>query len=220
MPWPPSDEELVAEYAPLVRKQSQRIHSQMELTSDIEDLVAYGFSGLVEARDRFDPARGVKFTTFAYYRIRGAILDGVRQMAYLPRRAHVARKAAEALDRAAEEVAVQRATTPDARDKAAETLRAMDQIIGRTCAAFVISAIAPNDAKSPEDDLIGAEERGRLRAAVDALPERPRTLIRGYYFEGRKLDELGKEMGISKSWASRICTKALGTIRRSLEDTS
>src|SRR5688572_19733629 len=158
----PAEREFVAEHRPLVRGLAIRIKTQLELTTDTEDLIAYGFGGLLEARERFDPSRGVQFTTFAYYRIRGAILDGVRQMAYLPRRIHGKRKAAEAIDRAAEQTALARAATPEARNDAAATLDAIDDILGKASAAFVIAAVGQakqETAPGADDSMISDEEQ-------------------------------------------------------------
>ncbi len=215
-----SEREFIEENEPLVRKLALRIRAQLELTTDLEDLIAYGFRGLVEARDRFDPSRGVQFATFAHYRVRGAILDGVRQMAYLPRRIHAQRKAAEAFDRAAESVAEQRAASPGERADMAATLEAMDDVLGRTSAAFVISVLGQSQEDAPpapDDEVSSSRERARVAAALDVLPERERALIEGYYFHDRTLEELGSEMGISKSWASRLHTRALGLLRDALE---
>ena len=214
----PADDAFVKEHEPLVRKLAVRVRNQLDLTTEVEELMAYGYRGLVEARDRFDPTRGVQFTTFAYYRVRGAMLDGVRAMAYLPPSIHTQRKAAETLDREAEAANIRRAESPEARASAAATLEAMDDILTKTCAAYVISVVGqdqPSD--SPDETLIRDEDRKRIRAALDVLDERERALVEGYYFEERTLEELSQEMSISKSWASRICSRALGRLREVLE---
>jgi len=217
-----ADDEFVREHAGLVRKQARRLRAQLELTVEEEELVAYGMQGLLEAKRRYDPERGVRFGAFAYYRIRGAILDGVREMAYLPRRAHHRRRAAEALDRAAEEVALERARSPEARADAKKVLAQVDDILGRTSAAFVISAVGqdPDDGASgsPESSLIAAEERARVHTALDVLDDRERELVEGYYLKGRTLDSVGESLGMSKSWASRVCSRALKKMRAVLEE--
>lgn len=215
------DDAFVEEHEPLVRKLALRVRTQLELTTQLEELMAYGFSGLLEARERFDPTRGVAFETFAYYRVRGAILDGVRRMAYLPRKIHAQRKAAEALDRAAEEVIYQRAADPGSRADAAATLTAIDTILGKTCAAYVIAAVGQSDDQSgpgPEAQALAKEEHERVRQALSLLPERERRLVEGHFFHDRTLEELGEEMGISKSWASRLCSRALSRLREELEE--
>jgi RNA polymerase sigma factor for flagellar operon FliA len=215
-----ADREFVKQHEALVRKLAGRVRAQLDLSVDLDDLIAYGFRGLVEARDRFDPSRGVLFTTFAHYRIRGAILDGVRQMAYLPRKAHEQRRAAEALDRMAEAVALDRGANPDERAELAGALDAIDEILTKTSAAFVIAALgqSPDDAPpGAEEELSVAQTRARVRAALEHLPARERALIEGHYFEDRTLEEIGESMGISKSWASRLHSRALGILAAALE---
>ena len=80
--------ELIAQHEKMVHGLASRLRRELSLRGDLDDLIAFGFGGLLEAHHRFDPGRGVRFQTFAYYRIRGAMLDGVRKMADLPRRAH------------------------------------------------------------------------------------------------------------------------------------
>ncbi|HJL19654.1 MAG TPA: sigma-70 family RNA polymerase sigma factor [Sandaracinaceae bacterium LLY-WYZ-13_1] len=217
-----ADDEFVEEHEPLVRKLALRLKAQLELTTDVDDLMAYGYRGLVEARTRFDPSRGVQFNTFAYYRVRGAILDGVRQMAYLPRKVHARRKAAEAADRAAQQVGARRGADPDRRADAGAALDGIDEILSKTCAAYVIAAVGQSDDRAgpgPEAQAVAKQEHARVREALDVLPERERALVEGHFFEDRTLEEIGQEMGISKSWASRLCSRALGRMRAALEET-
>ncbi|UCH30833.1 MAG: sigma-70 family RNA polymerase sigma factor, partial [Myxococcales bacterium] len=81
-------EELVMRHRKMVHGLAHRLRRELSLCGDVDDLIAFGFGGLLEAAHRFDPSRGVRFQTFAYHRVRGAMLDGVRKMADLPRRAH------------------------------------------------------------------------------------------------------------------------------------
>ena len=161
----------------------------------------------------------MQFNTFAYYRIRGAVLDGVRKMAHLPRRVHQARKAAEAFDAMAESTGDARAASPEQRADAAATLAAMEDILLKTSASFMLAAVGQDETETPEtplDALIGASEQVRVREALAVLDERETVVIRGFYFDGRNLDDIASELGVSKSWASRIHTKALGVLRGAL----
>ncbi len=216
----PTDDDFVRENRSWVRGLAVKIRAQLELHCELDDLLGYAHRGLLEARARFDPERGVRFKTFAYYRVRGAIIDGVREMAYMPRRVHAARRAAEALDRAAEEEANRRGAEPARQTDASAALEAIDQILGRTSAAFVIAAMGQHDDASsdPEAEVASEQERARVRAALDVLDDRERALIEGHYFGDRTLEEIGAEMGISKSWASRLCTRALDRMRHALSD--
>lgn len=214
------EEELVREYDGFVRSIAGRVKHELDLACDTEDLVAWGFQGLLEARQRFDPHRGVQFNTFAYYRVRGAVIDGVRKMAYLSRRAHQLRKFAEAADDILEQCGETRAASPEARSDVEATVQALDDVLGKLTASFVIASLGQDQESAPagpDEQLIEAEASERVRRAVERLPERERKVIREMYFEGRLLDDIAKDLGISKSWASRIHTKALGLLRESME---
>lgn len=212
------DREFVATHTPLVRTLAARVRAELDLRISLDDLTSYGYQGLIEARQRFDPGRGVRFTTYAHYRVRGAILDGVRKMARLPRRAHAARKAAEALDLAAESAGDARSTRSDPPTTGA-TLAAIDDILGQYSAAYVLSVVGQRDRtpEGPELAAMAAQERGRMKAALGRLPEREREVIEGIYFHDRTLDEIGSSLGISKSWCSRLHTRALGLLRDAID---
>ncbi len=217
----PDDDAYIEELRPFVRSIAHRIRAQLDLTCDLEELIAFGLGGLVEARARFDPSRGVQLNTFAYYRIRGAILDGVRDMAYLPRRMHAIRRAAEAGDVVLEDAGAARAQAPaGSRVTKDDAVQAVDDMLGKLTASFVLASVGQGDEArpaTPEEELMEASEADRVRAALDVLPDRERALVEGFYFEGRQFEEVARELGISKSWASRLHTKALGLLREALE---
>lgn len=211
------EREFVAEHASFVRKVAARIRAELDLVIELDDLVGYGYRGLLEARGRYDPSRGVQFKSYAHYRVRGAIIDGVRQMARLPRRAHATRKAAEAFDAVAESVAEARATAGE--QTLGATLGAIDSILSKYTAAYVIAAVGQHERapEGPERAAILGQDRDRVLAALDQLPERERKVIEGFYFQDRSLEEIGSSLGISKSWCSRLHTRALGILRDALE---
>lgn len=212
------DDQFVKEYEGFVRAIALQTRAQLGLDSAIEDLVAFGFQGLLEARQRFDASKGVAFKSFAYYRVRGAILDGVRAMARLPRRAYARLRAAEALDQASEHSAHQQGAAP--RPPSIEgTLRSIDSILGRVAAAYTVAVTvedAEQGAGSPEEALLHEERLARMRMAVAKLPERERHMIEGHYFHGKRFDALSAELGISKSWGSRVYAHALDLLREAL----
>ncbi|MFO0681138.1 MAG: sigma-70 family RNA polymerase sigma factor [Sandaracinus sp.] len=215
------DDRFIREHEGLVTSIAQRLRGEMELTLSMDDLKGWGFQGLVEARARFDASRGVQFSTFAYYRVRGAMIDGIRKTGYVSRRAHELAKIAEAADAAAEQVAEGRATmTAAQRADAQQTAASIDEILARTTAAFVIEAVGQAErerAPGPDELVIAAESADRVRAAVDTLPEREAKVIRDFYFHGRVLDEIAADFGVSRSWVSRMHTRALGLLRETLE---
>jgi RNA polymerase sigma factor for flagellar operon FliA len=214
------DDQFVREYEGFVRGIALQTRAQLGLDTLPEDLIAFGFQGLLEARQRFDATKGVAFKSFAHYRVRGAILDGVRSMARLPRRAYARLKAAEALDQSGEAKAEGNATAaaPSGNEP---NLRAIDAILGRVAAAYTVAVTAEDAAEgagSPEEALLREERFTRMRAAMSKLPDRERRMIEGHYFEGKRFDAVSAELGISKSWGSRLHSHALDLLREALAD--
>lgn len=208
------------EFAGLVRSIALKVRAQLDLHGDLDDLIAAGYAGLVEAQSRFDASRGVQFSSFAYHRIRGAMIDDVRKSANLSRRAYAHLKHAEAADLVAEEVAVMRAADPNARKDVEGTVRTLDETLHKITASFVLSCLGQDEDEEqddPETSLSGQQQSQLLRDAVERLPERERALVVGHYFDGRRFDEVAQELGVSKSWASRIHAKALERLRSEIE---
>ena len=214
----PDQDEFIREYDAFVRGIVRHTRAQLGVDSSVEDLVAFAYQGLLEARQRFDPARGVQFKSFAYYRVRGAVVDGVRRMAYLPRRAYARLKAAEAVDLEGEPLA-EGAAAGGAPPDGESALRALDGVLGRVAAAYATAASAEDsEGDSPELSLLARERRSAVQRALATLPEQERFLVQGHYIDGRNFDELAAELGLSKSWASRLHTRALGRLRDALSE--
>jgi RNA polymerase sigma factor FliA len=212
------DDQFVREYEGFVRGVATQTRAQLAVDTPLEDLEAFGFAGLLEARQRFDATKGVAFKSFAYYRVRGAMLDGIRSMARLPRRAYARLRAAEAVDQLSESSASGLAGQVPALDVG---LRAVDAILGRVAAAYTV-AVSAEDAEagagSPEQAVLRHERAERVRSALEKLPEREQRMIRGHYFEDRRFDEVSAELGISKSWGSRVHAHALELLRHALAE--
>ncbi|NOY91004.1 MAG: sigma-70 family RNA polymerase sigma factor [Deltaproteobacteria bacterium] len=214
-----SDDEFVEAHRPLVASIAQKVSRQLDLRGEMDDLLAAGFQGLVEAQGRYDAGRGVKFNTFAYYRIRGAIIDWVRQQGFHSRRAWQRVKAAEAVDLLGESVVQERASDPAARRDRGRTAASLDGAMDKITAAFVMAAVGQDEQttdQTPESELLGGEQGEALRQAVSRLPDRERTLLLGFYFQDRHLEDVAAELGISKSWASRLHTRALNLLGKQL----
>jgi RNA polymerase sigma factor for flagellar operon FliA len=196
-------EELVYEHREMVRGLAYQLRRELQLAGELDDLVAYGFGGLLEAGRRFDPSRGVRFKTFAYHRVRGAMLDGIRKMSAVPRRAHERLRAQEAPEPTA-------APTP------------LDKAFARIRAGLTTASPLPWPRREPDPELAALrnESLQRLLAALALLPSRERYVVRGHYFEGRSLEELARELGCSRSWASRLHTRALRALRTTLDESA
>ncbi|MDW8361167.1 MAG: sigma-70 family RNA polymerase sigma factor [Myxococcales bacterium] len=219
-----SDEgRVVEQHRGFVEAIARKLMAELDLATELDDLVAYGLSGLLEAHRRFDPSRNVQFRTFAYYRIRGAIIDGVRQMARLPAHVHARRRIAESATTVLEEAAQTRAAAPPGARGIEETAAALDATLGRLTAAYVLSALGQDDeatrSRQPDDLVAEREAARRLHDAVGRLDPRERALVEGFYFHDRHFDDVARELGISKSWASRIHARALTKLREALEGT-
>ncbi len=212
-----SDAELVA-HQELVERIVRGLMRELDLSCDPDDLRAWGFQGLLEAKQRFDASRGVRFSAFAHYRIRGAILDGVRSQGFLRRGAYARLKAFEATGAVAEQLAEEQAQRPSTTTQG--RAQELDAALGKITAAFLISAVGQGEGKSaeaPDSRLESAQEQSLIHAGLALLPERERTLLEAVYFEGTTIEEAGARLGLSKSWASRMHAKALDRMRKHVE---
>jgi len=178
---------------------------------DFDELVAFGTQGLVEAADRFDPARGIAFTTFSYYRIKGAIYDGLRKLGWLGR-GDYARFQARSNDLLAN--FAERGTPARSIDDAANDLAiTLDQV----ATVFVTSLEAqihdpPSDAPDGPTMVARRERASAVRSAMASLPQKERALVQLCYFEDLSLTEAGARLGLSKSWASRLHARAIRSL--------
>ncbi|MEO0324463.1 MAG: sigma-70 family RNA polymerase sigma factor [Myxococcota bacterium] len=215
-----ADDSFIEEHRSLVAGVVSRLRARYELSGDQDDLMAYGFQGLLEAKSRFDPDRGVRFNTFAYYRVRGAIIDGVRASGRLPAKAYQQLKAAQSALYLGEAEAEGRAADPARRGDRARSAAALREAVGKLTMSYIASAVGQEEERpdeSPEAITLHEETKRRLRALLDELPDREAALVRGFYFEGRRFDHVAEDLGISKSWASRLHGKALARLREGLE---
>jgi RNA polymerase sigma factor for flagellar operon FliA len=217
---------LVEQHLPLVHAIARKVKRTLGTSIDLDDLVGYGSKGLVEAAERFDPRHGVAFSTFAYYRIRGAMLDGLRTMGWYSR-ADYARYRAE--ERATEYLRNQSeregarladgggAPTPE------QALADLAAVLSGVAAVHITSLEAASrvaDERLPAPDA--ALDTGRLgqrvREAMKALPDKERRLMDLYYFGDKNLEEAGAALGLSKSWACRLHARAVDRLRQVLGD--
>ena len=213
---------LLEKYGPYVRSLANGVRKQFNSRLDIEDLVAYGNIGLFEAAERFDPKLGANFLTFAHYRIKGAIFDGLRRMGVLK---GPDQRGAYLSDRTNSYLSAQSSANSTARARTfADDVRDVSDAVSSLAAIFATSLEGmehlqlKDESLSPEDRLELSELKARVRAAIETLPENERNLLVGYYYEGKTLEEAGQSIGQSKSWASRLHARAIERIKTALED--
>ncbi len=218
---------LVADNLPYVRAIAARIKDQLPREIEFDDLVAYGTQGLLEAAERYDGKHGASFTTFAYYRVRGAIFDGLRSLGWLPRgeyaRARFEERAAAYLANLADREAGADAYADGAEHALEDEVRDLANALGGVAAVFVTSldlddeTSMRDDAPHPQERLEQREVETTLRGVLSGLPEKERRLIEMYYFEEKTLEEAGSALGLSKSWASRLHARAVDLLKAGLE---
>ncbi|MHC4398303.1 MAG: sigma-70 family RNA polymerase sigma factor [Planctomycetota bacterium] len=207
----------------LVRSLATKVHRKLPPHLELDDLVAYGQVGLAEAARDFDPTRGFQFSTYAYYRIRGAIYDGVSKMTWLSR-SHYHRIR---YDQMSNELL--RLEAEDSEEAIESDWRWLRDV-SRALAVVYLSAHGAGDddnpnqfaledpsAQEPPLAAIDRETRQKLHELIDALPSEAGVLVRSVYFEGLTLQEAGERLGVSKSWASRLHAKTLQRLARSLK---
>jgi RNA polymerase sigma factor for flagellar operon FliA len=189
----------------------------------LDDLRSFGQEGLLSAARSFDPSRGVPFRRWANLRIKGAIIDGVRQWGNLPRRVYRELQGAAAGDAQLEAYDEEDAASPAASAEAADA-RLTSYLAGIATAIAVGTMVAaPRENVDPEgrevtpEDLLGdAELLARVKAVVAELPVQERTLVERHYFRGETLDDAAASLGLSKSWGSRLHARAIESIAREL----
>lgn len=182
-----------------------------------DDIVSAANAGLVDAARRYDATRGAQFTTFAHYRIRGAILDYVRDVAS-DHPVYRARAAAEAAVDSLIEQRLGEGASASAQADAAQQFASVVGEIATTCTLAEIAAqTAPVTAPDPESALQRVELARRFDEALAKLPERERNILRAVYFDAQTIEQAGRATGLSKSWASRLHARAVALLREQLE---
>ena len=213
---------------PLVASIARQLSRSIGRAAEADDLISYGQSGLLEAARRYDAARGVPFRAFAAFRVRGAMLDGIRQLSHLPRRVHERLKAFEAASQFSEGALEDLAAPPPPGETGADRERRLSDHLAGMATAIATGMVA--DAALDDQGLATAismdptpeesSEREQLlmlvRESIETLPEQEATLIRRHYLEGERFDHVATDLGMSKSWASRLHTRAIGRLTKRL----
>lgn len=216
---------LIEQHRSYVRALAVEIFESLLVHVDLNDLIAYGQLGLVEAAGRYDPRRGVTFPTFAHYRIKGAIYDGLREMGYHSRTAHGRMRFAagsnDLLQTAADD---ERADISGRAQSIDDEIEAVQSTIDTLIPIFLLSL----DTNSQMSSLLSREanaaaraeqnEMGELlRSLVAELPEEYRRVIVEIYFKDQSMIDLAAKLGVSRSWISRLHSRAVKHLRVSME---
>ena len=228
-------EKLILHYVPLVRRVVARLDINPASELDTSDLISHGLVGLIEAVERFDPARGVAFETYASARIRGSVIDALRELDLLPRSI---RRRATQIENAIGRLQAELGKAPSDKQVAEAlemTVATYRQALGQMN-YMIISLDTPLDlngeganvglAEALEDsqatDALGRVEeeemRGRLQNAIETLPERERILLSLYYFEELTMREIGQVLNLSQSRVCQLHARSILNLRASLRN--
>lgn len=225
-----SREEAIHKYLYLVKYVAGRIYVNLPSSIDLNDLINDGVFGLMDAIEKYDDTRAVKFETYAITRINGAILDALRSLDWVPR---TVRQRARALDHLYERLGNELGRDPTEIELAQQmhlSLPELDRLRQRARGTSVVSLEEPistsgeneiylgDTLEDAESDVTGEIERGELHdelvGAVDSLPSQERTVIQRYYFAGETLKQIKALLGVSESRVSQIHASAVGRLRK------
>ncbi len=223
-------DQLIVLYSPLVKYVASRVASGLPSSVDQADLVSYGMFGLIDAIDKFDLTRGYKFETYAMARIKGAILDEMRSIDWVPRSV---RAKARALERALAKLESDLHRSPTDAEVAAELklsddqythlltqlsvtgVAALDEVlaVGERGDGTTLADTIPDRGEGPMAMVEWDETRRILAQVVAKLPDREKTVLSLYYYENMTLAEIGKVLGVTESRVCQIHTKAVLHVR-------
>jgi RNA polymerase sigma factor for flagellar operon FliA len=228
-------ERLVVAYSPLVKYVAGRIGSGLPGHVEEADLISYGLGGLISAIERFDPGRDIRFETYAIARIRGAIIDELRTLDWVPRSIRARAREFERVNTRLE-ARLHRAPTDEEMASALEisveelqetllaisnsTIVALDELWTVSDSSgdqvSLLDTLPDDDAEDPQALVERSSFRDRVADAIVALPEREKMVIALYYYENLTLREIGEILGVTESRVSQLHTKAVLRLRSKL----
>ena len=231
---------LILHFSPLVKYVAGRVAVGLPANIDQADLISYGIFGLIDAIDKYDPERGIKFETYAINRIRGAIIDELRAIDWVPRsvrfKAREVEKAYTELENRLKrppsdpEIAEELGMTVDELNHtysqlASVSLVALDELMtvdgGQGDKLSLVETLEDTKTQSPSEAFEGVEMKEILTGAINRLPEREKIVITLYYYEGLTLAEIGQVLGVTESRVCQMHTKAVLALKgRITEETS
>lgn len=221
---------LIESFLPQIKFIAQRLASKLPPTVERDDLISAGVLGLIDAVNKFDPSRGVLFKTYAETRVRGAMLDSLRDLDWAPRSA---RRRAREVEEAYARIERERgrpATEEEVADALDLSLSDFQTLLGELNAlqltaldddggdggSSLAHSLAGDPAHTPSALFESGEGRRALADAIDRLPERERQVVALYFVEELTLKEVGSVLGVTESRASQLRTQALLRLRSAL----
>ncbi|HDH96645.1 MAG TPA: FliA/WhiG family RNA polymerase sigma factor [Proteobacteria bacterium] len=231
-----SRQELIERYAPLIKLVATRMIRRLPPQVELDDLLHAGVVGLIDAAEKFDPDRDIKFETYAEFRIRGAILDELRSLDWVPRSL---RQKFHELERAYDKL-LKEYNRPPTQEEIARELQISEEeiedLFAKACGSVLMSlddmgyTNEDGHVTSPMEFLKRADEPDPIAVlsskevcqvlikAIDELSERERMVISLYYFDGLTMKEMGELLGVTESRISQIHNKAIMHLRARLKE--
>lgn len=223
-------DQIIIEYAPLVKLVAGRLSMYLGYNVEYEDLVSYGIFGLIDAIDKFDLGKEVKFETYASLRIRGTILDQIRKMDWIPR---TVRQKQKRIDEAIKQIEMRTGKTAQDEEIAVELGITGDELLNWQSQLKVTNIVSLNeyveqgtepmmDARNnshfiqPEESVQEEELKKMLSESMDLLTEKEKRVILLYYYEELTLKEISVILEVSESRVSQLHTKALLKMRKKM----
>jgi RNA polymerase sigma factor FliA len=224
----------VLAYSPLVKYVAGRMSSGLPAHVEESDLISYGLIGLINAIERFEIERAIKFETYAITRIRGAIIDELRALDWVPRSVRARAREIEKVhaklehrlrrtptdDEMAAELGISGADFQESLVKISNsTVVALDELwsVSDGDQVSLLDTLHDEDAPDPQQVLAEAELKERLADAIANLPEREKLVIALYYYENLTLREIGEVLGVTESRVSQLHTKAVLRLKSRLQ---
>lgn len=223
-------EQIIIEYAPLVKLVAGRLSMYLGYNVEYEDLVSYGIFGLIDAIDKFDRSKDVKFETYASLRIRGAILDQIRKMDWIPR---AVRQKQKKIDEAIKNIEMKTGKTALDEEIASELGVSEDEYLNWQSQLKVTNVVSLNEFveqgtepamdatknshfAQPEDVVAESELKEVLAQSLETLTEKERRVIELYYYEELTLKEISSILEVSESRISQLHTRALAKMKKKM----
>jgi RNA polymerase sigma factor FliA len=232
-----SRDALIIHYSPLVKYVAGRVAVGLPANIEQADLISYGIFGLIDAIDKYDQSRGIKFETYAISRIRGAIIDELRAIDWVPRsvrfKAREVEKAYQALENKLKrppsdaEIAQEMGITTDELNHiytqlSTVSLVALDELMsvdgGQGDKLALVETIEDTRTASPMEAFESEEMKSILAEAINRLPEREKIVVTLYYFEGLTLAQIGDVLGVTESRICQMHTKAVLALKGKISE--
>ncbi|MBT4128986.1 MAG: FliA/WhiG family RNA polymerase sigma factor [Nitrospina sp.] len=232
---PENREEVIKRYSPMIKYVANRIAMRLPPHIEVDDLISVGVLGLMDAISKYDSTRGAKFKTYAEFRVRGAILDELRSLDWVPRSI---RQKASQVDKVVQELQAKLSRSPEDEEVAKEMGLNLDQFhdtLNETKSMPVFSledlglakdsgeqqslldCLAGKADADPQTQIRLVELKEIIAKAIDGLPEKERLMVSLYYYEELTMKEIGAVLEITESRVSQIHSKAVYRLRTKLK---